>query len=157
MIEMEANEIIEEMNTVSFKEAAETVETTSNEDAEADDGAEETLESLPDAPEDDTRDYGGEVKKLLEYCPELKGQQIPDEVIAEFTKGRDLVQSYRDYERRSYIKQYGDNTKTEREKYEMLHNAETAMRAPVRGVYGGGATDTSPSDDFLAGFNADNW
>lgn len=157
MNEIEVKEIIEEIEAESPAESFGSEEKTAAEVEKAETDAEEMLEILPDAPEEDSRDYSGEVKRLLEYCPELKGQQIPEEVVAEFTNGRDLVQAYREYERRSYIKQYGDNAKMAREIYARQHNSEAAMKAPVKGVYGGGAADTSPSDDFLAGFNADNW
>ena len=89
-------------------------------------------------------------------------QRYPDFQLDEFSRtflyySFERADIQREYERRSYIKQYGENTKASREREAMRQNAQTSLKAPVRGVYGGGATDTSPSDDFLAGFNADNW
>ena len=156
MTEIEKMEVMEETGAENGGDPIEAAEEETNL-SQRENAAEEMAQMLPEAPEEDERDYAGEVRKLLEYCPELRGQQIPDEVVAEFTKGSDLVQAYREYERRSYIKQYGDNAKAAKDIYDARHNEEMAMRAPVKGVYGGGAADTSPSDDFLAGFNADNW
>ena len=157
MAEIDRKDMLEEMNQ-DIPAAFETDTAVSSDGEDSDAEAAELSEALPEVPEGgDDRDYSGEVRKLLEYCPEMKGRQIPDEVVADFTMGKDLVQAYREYERRSYIKQYGENTKASREREAMRQNAQTSLKAPVRGVYGGGATDTSPSDDFLAGFNADNW
>ena len=35
--------------------------------------------------------------------------------------------------------------------------AEAAMRAPVRGLGGGGDTKQEPEDPFLMGFNDEKW
>lgn len=38
----------------------------------------------------------------------------------------------------------------------LLQNAETAARAPVRGVSGGAPAEL-PVDDFIRGFDSDTW
>lgn len=101
------------------------------------------------------RDYEGEVAELLRARPQLVGKPIPDEVINEATAGgKRLLDAYTDYESR------GTRRETERLRKEnsvLKQNAEAAARAPVKGTAGGGKTDTSASDPFLAGFNSDPW
>ena len=43
-----------------------------------------------------------------------------------------------------------------RENEILRHNAEIAQSAPVRGVSGGG-TAAAPVDDFIRGFDSDEW
>ena len=45
--------------------------------------------------------------------------------------------------------------KLRRENRILKQNEASAKQAPVKGVRGGGATDTKPEDDFLRGFNSD--
>lgn len=101
------------------------------------------------------RDYEAEVTELLRARPQLVGKPLPDEVINEATAGgKRLLDAYTDYESR------GTRRETERLRKEnsvLKQNAEAAARAPVKGTAGGGKTDTSASDPFLAGFNSDPW
>lgn len=113
----------------------------------ADSGAAE-----PDAPK---RDYQTEVEELLQARPSLRGKQLPDEVSRAAVAGnRRLLLAYMDYEARQA---QAENERLRRENEIYRQNAATAVRSPVKGVSGGGPTDTKPSDPFLDGFNTSDW
>lgn len=99
-----------------------------------------------------TRDFTAEWTQLKTLHPDVK--QIPDEVIAAYGKGIDLVTAYNAHLTRQ-------NNKTaaslKRENEVLKQNAASAAKAPVRGVTGGGSTAPKKVDHFLAGFDSDEW
>lgn len=102
-----------------------------------------------------TRDYQSEVADLLAVHPELRGTQLPAEVVnAVVAKGRPLVSAYEEHIRR---KAEAENKAVKAENKRLKQNADAARRAPVRGVSKGGATNLEPDDPFLIGFNSDRW
>lgn len=119
-------------------------EATEPEHAAAPDQAEE---SAPPA-----RDFAAEVAELMNIRPELRGQQLPEEVQkAAVEGGVRLSTAYLNYEFKQ-IKAENERLKSTNKIHEQ--NAASAARAPVTGTNGGGATDTAPEDPFLAGFNS---
>lgn len=99
------------------------------------------------------RDYFAETNQLLTVYPELRGKQLPKEVIqACLDEKQNLLVAYHAYE----IKQERAAAEKIRKENEILkQNAASAAKAPVSGTKGGGSTDTKPEDDFLRGFNDD--
>lgn len=117
----------------------------------------------PDAPsEEDTdtltepgRDWSAEVAELLSARPDLEMTQLPDAVAnAALRGGKRLVAAYRDYED---MQKQAVISALRKENTILKQNADSAARAPVRGVTGGGVIDARPKDDFLDGFNAEDW
>lgn len=106
------------------------------------------------APQGAERDFRAEVAELTAARPELVGKELPEEVVATAVAGKRLVDAYRDYEERQTK---AVNSKLQKENKILKHNADTAAHAPVSGVTGGGAPDTSPADPFLDGFNSNAW
>jgi len=119
-------------------------------------------EDLPPKPATQKRDFMAEVKELMRARPDLKGIQLPEEVAkACAEEGKPLVLAYAEYETRM-ARAAADKARKEAEKVAkenkvLKHNAAAAARAPVSGVSGGGATDTKPKDDFLRGFDSDDF
>ena len=102
-----------------------------------------------------TRDFAAEVADLLSVHPELRGTQLPEEVVNLcVVEGRSLVGAYETHIRRQAE---AENRAVRAENKRLKQNADAARRAPVRGVSRGGAPDLEPDDPFLAGFNADLW
>ncbi len=101
------------------------------------------------------RDFGKEVQELLSARGDLVGTTIPSEVVNACVRdGKRLIVAYSEYEERQ--------TKAENERLAkrvkvLEQNAAAAARSPVVGVSGGGPTDTDPEDDFLKGFNSDDY
>lgn len=136
--------------------------------------AENRVPLSPDAP---ARDFEAEVETLVKAKPRLLGAPLPEEVVNDCVKnGKPLIRAYLDYEQgrreasdtmhrtaldavRSENESLRANARAfARENRALRQNAEAAGRAPVRGVSGGGATDTRPGDDpFLKGFDSDGW
>ena len=104
----------------------------------------ETEVILPEEPAEEQagpseRDYAAEVKDLYETRPELRGTELPGEVIAACVGGKSLTAAYADYARRQ--QQEG-------------RQARTPRRPAVKSVTQGGAVAREPEDAFLRGFNA---
>ena len=83
------------------------------------------------------RDYEQQVQELFTQHPELRSQELPEDVLKACVGGKRLTDAYADYA--------DDRAKEQNEK--------AARQAPVRGVTKGGSVDTSPEDAFLRGFN----
>ena len=97
------------------------------------------------------RDYVGEVARLLEQYPELKGKMLPEEVVLTALDGKDLIEAYEEYlEKRAFAEM--DDEENAEPVRRQKRNA--AKNAPVRGVSGGSAVTVQGEDDFLRGFNA---
>ena len=105
--------------------------------------------TTPTAP---ARDWNADVARLARLRPEVK--ELPVEVHQAWLNGEDLVTAYLLYENRALR---GSKAAVEKETKVLKQNAASAAKAPVRGVTGGGATDTKPESDFLKGFNSDPW
>ena len=99
-----------------------------------------------------SRDFASEVRALWSMRPELKGTTIPSEVAAAAARGQNLALAYFAYEAKQ-AKAEAEQLRQERNTYKQ--NAATAAKAPVKGVSGGGVTNTQPEDPFLKGFNSD--
>ena len=113
------------------------------------------VDSAPEEPKAPKRDYQAEVEELLQARPNLRGKQLPDEVSKAAVAGnRRLLLAYMDYEARQA---QAENERLRKENEIYKQNAATAARSPVKGVSGGGPTDTRPSDPFLDGFNTSDW
>lgn len=107
---------------------------------------EEVQEKAPE------RDFLLEVQQLKALYPDFK--ETPDEVAMEVAKGTNLLTAYVAY-REKQTKKAAASLKRENEV--LKHNAASAAKAPVKGVTGGGATDTKPKNDLLVGFDSDSW
>lgn len=117
--------------------------------------AAETVEakaSAPDTNNPPARDLVREVQELWTMRPDLKGTKIPSEVAAAAANGQNLALAYFAYEAKE-AKAAAEQLRQENNTYKQ--NAATAAKAPVKGVSGGGATDTQPEDPFLKGFNTE--
>ena len=88
------------------------------------------------------RDFEGEVKALYEARPEMKGQELPQEVVEACMEGKTVSEAYTDYARKKH-----QEARIQRQ------NEKNAAKAPVRGLSGGGATNVGAEDAFLRGFN----
>lgn len=98
------------------------------------------------------RDFATEVQELWSMRPDLRGTKIPSEVAAAAANGQNLALAYFAYEA-NQAKATAEQLRQENNTYKQ--NAATAAKAPVKGVSGGGATNTEPEDPFLKGFNAE--
>lgn len=112
-------------------------------------------ESAPTSAEPTARDFKAETMELLKAKPELYGKKLPDEVIQACVHGnKRLLDAYTEYEARQTK---AETAKLRKENQILKQNAASAAKAPVKGVTGGGATDTKPKDDFEMGFDSDDW
>lgn len=99
------------------------------------------------------KDPAAEVAELLQARPDLRGKQLPPEVITSAAAGKNLLLAYTEYENRQKTV---ETEKAQRENDILKQNAENAKRAPVKSVAAGGNTGgkSVEDDDFLRGFNA---
>ena len=94
------------------------------------------------APARPQRDYAAEVTSLYAARPELRGEQLPDEVVAACVRGTSLTQAYTDFARR------------QREEARLRQREARAPRRPaVKSVTQGGGAAAQGEDAFLRGFN----
>ena len=96
------------------------------------------------------RDYDAEVQELFAARPELRGGELPAEVLTACVGGQRLTDAYNDYAKA--CQQDTDNLR--KENRVLRQNAKAAAQAPIRGVTRGGSTNAKPEDAFLRGFNA---
>ena len=109
-------------------------------------------QEAPTAGKAPTRDFAAEVAMLKAARPELVSRQLPTEVLRACTDEKNpkhLMVAYAEYE---LAQQKAEADKLRHENEVLRQNAASAIRAPVSGVSGGGATDTEPEDDFMKGF-----
>lgn len=97
------------------------------------------------------RDFTAEVNELWTMRPDLKGKTLPSEVARAAVNGQNLTLAYFAYEAKQ-AQETAEQLRQENNTYRQ--NAATAAKAPVKGVSGGGATDTKPADPGLAGFDS---
>jgi hypothetical protein len=98
------------------------------------------------------RDYTAEAGELLSIRPQLRNQQLPDEVIQMVAAGKTMKDAYLEYEAKQ---QTAETERLRKENQILKQNAEAAARAPVAGTSGGGSTDQKAEDPFIVGFNSD--
>lgn len=100
------------------------------------------------------RDFRADASELIKARPDLAGKQLPHEVLVAYGAGKNLLAAYTDYE----VKQAkAEASKLRKENEIYKQNAASAARAPVKGVSGGGATDTKAKDPFEEGFDSDDY
>ena len=114
----------------------------------------ETAEPTTPAPVTQTpsRDFEGEIRQLKALYPDFK--EMPDEVAKAAANGANLLTAYVAY-REKQTSQAAASLKRENEV--LRQNAASAAKAPVKGVTGGGATDTKPKNGLIQGFDSDDW
>ena len=110
----------------------------------------EIMEETAAAEAPAARDYDEEVQELFAARPELRGGELPAEVLMACVGGKRLTDAYSDYART--LRQDADSLR--KENRVLRQNAKAAAQAPVRGVTRGGGTNAKPEDAFLRGFNA---
>lgn len=94
------------------------------------------------APARPQRDYAAEVASLYAARPELRGTELPEEVVAACVRGTSLTQAYTDFARR------------QREETRLRQREVRAPRRPtVKSVTQGGGAAAQGEDAFLRGFN----
>ena len=94
-----------------------------------------------------------QVAELLQARPDLIGKQLPPEVFEAAKSGKNLLAAYTAYE----VQQARDEVAKLRKENEIYkQNAASAAKAPVKGVSGGGATDTKARDPILEALEADD-
>ena len=91
----------------------------------------------------------GQLKKLFKDFKEM-----PEEVALAHAEGVDLVTAYVAY-RSQQSEKAAASLKKENEV--LKQNAASAAKAPVKGITGGGATNTKPTPGILKGFDDDAW
>ena len=96
------------------------------------------------------RDYGSEVRELFSQRPELRGEELPEEVLRACVGGKPLKEAYEDYAGR----RQKETEELRKENRILRENARTAARSPIRGVTRGGSVQSAPEDPFLRGFNS---
>lgn len=119
------------------------------------DAAEPTVTETPThhvEPAKPTRDFVEEVNQLKALYPDFK--EMPDEVAKAVSTGANLLTAYVAYREKQTSKAAASLKK---ENEVLRQNAASAAKAPVKGVTGGGATDTKPQNPMLAAFEADDW
>lgn len=100
------------------------------------------------------RDFQAEVRALMEARPDLQTKRIPEEVVQACVRGKPLLAAYAEYE----VKQERvEAERLRRENAILKQNAQAAARAPVSGTAGSGDAGAKPEDDFLKGFNAEDY
>ena len=84
------------------------------------------------------RNFEAEVQALHAAWPELRGKELPQEVLEACVRGQELTDAYDAYAGRQ-------------------HRAARRQAQPsIRGVTSGGSPTASPEDLFLRGFN-ESW
>lgn len=99
-----------------------------------------------------TRDFVQEVQQLKALYPDFK--EMPDEVAKAAANGANLLTAYLAYREKQTSKAAASLKK---ENEVLKQNAASAAKAPVKGVTGGGATNTKPQHKLLDGFDDDTW
>lgn len=101
------------------------------------------------------RDFQAEATALLSARPDLRGKTLPQEVVSDCVlNGKNLLLAYAEYEAKQ---EKAAAVKLRKENDILRQNAASAAKAPVRGISGGGATDTKAKDPFEEGFDSDDW
>ena len=110
----------------------------------------EEQEVQEEVPETAGRDFDTEVRDLFAARPELRGSELPAQVLVACAGGKNLTDAYNEYAK----SQKQDAEDLRKENRILRQNAKAAAQAPVRGVTRGGGPDAKPEDAFLKGFNS---
>lgn len=86
--------------------------------------------------EPQSRAFEQEVHELLAARPELRGEELPKEVVDACIRGKTVTEAYNDYAREQKTK-------------------SRPAAAPIRGVTRGGSVQTGPEDAFLRGLQTE--
>lgn len=116
------------------------------------DAAEQEAPAAQDTPP--ARDFQREATQFYAGHPDLNGSQMPLSVLNAWLGGAGLGEAYAQF---VSGKNRSEAQRLARENQVLRQNADAAMRAPVRGVNGGGDTRPEPEDPFLSGFNDERW
>lgn len=100
------------------------------------------------------RDFKAEAAQFFAAHPEWVGKQIPNEVSNAWAAGKSLEEAVAAYGAKQSS---AEASKLRKENQVLRQNAAAAAKAPVKGVTGGGKTDTSAEDPFIKGFDSDEW
>lgn len=100
------------------------------------------------------RNFRAEAEQFYAGHPELEGGQMPQSVLRAWLGGAGLGEAYAQF---VSGKNRAEVQRLTRENQVLRQNADAALRAPVRGVMGGGDTRPEPEDPFLSGFNDTRW
>ncbi|NCC85087.1 MAG: hypothetical protein EOM03_13305 [Clostridia bacterium] len=110
---------------------------------------------VPSTPAATGRDFKGEIEMLLSARPDLRGKQLPDEVInAAVRENKHVLVAYSNYEKANIE---AEKEAALRENRIFKQNAASAAKAPVSGTATGGSGNNAPDDPFLKGFDSDDW
>ena len=109
----------------------------------------EVVETPAHEPKSTARDFESELSQFRKQYPSVK--ELPDEVAIAAANGTNLLTAYVAY-REKQTSQTVASLKRENEV--LKQNAASAAKAPVRGTTGGGATDTKPKNNLIAGFDS---
>ena len=106
----------------------------------------------------DAEQFTKDLQALLEKRPELSNREgaepFPQEVLTAYMGGEDLTVAYLDYE----AKQSAAEQAALREHNRILRqNQSAAMKAPVKGVSGGGEDLSAREEQWLKGFDDREW
>lgn len=114
--------------------------------------AEAPAEAPAEQAKPSVRDLANELMQLKQLRPNFDiNKPLPNDVAKAVTEqGMPLVTAYLLHEAKAAEAR---TAAIEKENKTLKQNAAAAARAPVSGVSGGGKTDTTPSDDFLKGFD----
>ena len=96
------------------------------------------------------RDYAAEAEQVRALYPDLR--EFPDEVAMDAAEGAPLLQAYLNYRERQSVREAEE---LRQENALLRQNADSAARAPIRGVTGGGDTQARPRGAFLQGLRED--
>ena len=88
---------------------------------------------------------------MYESRPELRGRELPEEVVQVCIGGQTLQEAYSGYAARQ--RQEADALR--KENRILRQNAKAAAKAPIRGISRGGSVPARPEDAFLKGFQAE--
>lgn len=93
-------------------------------------------EQQEQAQERQPRDFEQELRELLTARPELRGEELPQEVVEASVRGKSVTEAYNDYAREQ-------------------RKQRPRPAAPVRGVTRGGSVQQPPEDAFLKGLRTE--
>jgi hypothetical protein len=105
----------------------------------------------PTVPQTPRRNFSVEIDELKRLYPDAV---VPDEVAKAAANGTNLLTAYLAYREKQTSKAAASLKK---ENEVLKQNAASAAKAPVKGITGGGATNTKPQHDILKGFDSDVW
>lgn len=92
-------------------------------------------EQTVQTPEQEPRAFDQEIRELLTARPELRGEELPQEVVEACIRGKTVTQAYNDYAQ--------------------AKKQHSKAAAPIRGVTRGGSVQTGPEDAFLKGLQTE--